>query len=119
MAKIFADECINYDLVLSLRKAGFDVLTVGEAKLIGRDDETIYKFTQTNHRILLTFDRGFGDIFRFDIAKSYGVIIVLISRIDRKNIADIIIKFLNRFEIRKLRGKLVIIAGNKIRISQR
>ncbi|HHE45969.1 MAG TPA: hypothetical protein ENL05_01315 [Candidatus Moranbacteria bacterium] len=119
MAKIFADECINYDLVLALRKAGFDVLTVKEVKLIGCDDETIYNFAQTNRRILLTFDRGFGDIFRFDIVKSYGVIIVLISRIDRKNIADIIIKFLNGFKTRKLRGKLVIIAGNKIRISQR
>ena len=71
MLKFFADECINKDIVMALRQQGFDVLTVREAGLTGADDENVLKFASENKRILLTFDRGFGDIFRFNISKSY------------------------------------------------
>ncbi|NCF75317.1 MAG: hypothetical protein GWO87_02425 [Xanthomonadaceae bacterium] len=33
MLKIFADECINWDIVFSLRQSGFDIVTVRDAKL--------------------------------------------------------------------------------------
>lgn len=121
MLKFIADECINWDIVVALREQGFDVLTIKEAKLTGADDDTVFSFACTNKRILLTFDRGFGDIFRFNISKSYGLMIVLISQMNKKEIIDIPLNFISIINKRgdNLRGKLIIIGKTKIRISQR
>ena len=77
--RVLADECVNTDVVLGLRENGVDVLTIKEAGLTGADDKTVFEFAVSNKRILLSFDRGFGDIFRFYIASSEGVIVVLIG----------------------------------------
>lgn len=119
MFKLFADECVNTDIVLVLRQSGFDVLTVKEAKLTGFDDETIFNFACSSKRILLTFDRGFGDIFRFNISKSSGIIVMLISQMSRDEIVGIILKFVFLIQSHGLDGKLAIIGKTKIRISER
>lgn len=117
MLKFFVDECVNLDVIIALRKQGFDILTVKDANLIGSDDETILNFARNNKRILLTYDRGFGDIFRFDIAKNFGIIIVLIGKMKKNEIIDIILSFINVINKQNdLRGKLAIIGKTKIRI---
>ena len=120
MLKIFADECVNMDVVFALRQNNFDTLTVKEAGLTGSDDEIIFNFANENKRILLTYDRGFGDIFRFNISGSSGVVIVLTSRMKKNEIVNIILSFMSTINKQSdLRGKLVIIGKNKIRITKR
>lgn len=117
MIKFFADECLHTDLIFALRDSGHDVLTVKQAGLVGTDDEGIYEFAKENGRVLLTFDRGFGDIFRFDIAKSFGVIIVRIGNMNREEIIRIVTSFFAMPEKPDFSGKLVIISKGKVRIS--
>ena len=120
MLKLFTDECVNWDVILALRQNGFDLLTVRDAKLTGSDDEAVFKFAYKNKRILLTYDRGFGDIFRFNISKSNGVIIVLTGRMKKNEIINIILGFMSTVNKQvDLRGKLVIIGKSKIRITKR
>lgn len=118
--KILADECVNTDVVMGLRENGLDVLTVREAGLTGSDDGTIFKFASENKRTLLSFDRGFGDIFRFNISKSHGVIVVLVGQMRRRTIVTIILNFLAVMKkTADLRGKLAILGRTKIRIINR
>ncbi len=120
MLKLFVDECINWDIVFALRQSGFDTLTVKDAELIGSDDETIFKFACENKKVLLTYDRGFGDIFRFNISKSNGVIIILTGRMKKDEIINIVLSFMSTADKQiDLRGKLVIIGKSKIRITER
>lgn len=119
MIKFFVDECINIDIILALRQKGVDVLTVKDAGLTGSDDEIVYNFAKDNHRVLLTFDRGFGDIFRFNISKSAGVIIILVNQMAYFEIADILFAFFLEIGKGNIRGKLVIIGKSKIRIRER
>lgn len=119
MLKIFADECIPSDVISALRCQNFDVLTVKEAGLTGTDDDAIFDFALENKRVLLTLDRGFGDIFHFKIAKSAGVIIILINQMSHQEIVHILLGFLSIAENRDLKSKLVIIGKTKIRISGR
>lgn len=102
-----------------MRNKNFDVLTIKEAGLTGSEDEIIFDFAFKNKRALLTFDRGFGDIFRFNISKSSGVIIILVNQIFREEIADILLNFISFIKSSDLKGKLVIIGKTKIRISGR
>ena len=120
MLKLFIDECINWDVVFALRQGGFDTLTVKDARLTGSDDETIFKFACENKRILLTYDRGFGDIFRFNISKSNGIIIILTGKMKKDEIINIVLSFISTVDKQiDLRGKLVIIGKSKIRITER
>jgi len=120
MLKLFVDECINWDIVFALRQNGFDALTVKDARLTGSDDETIFKFACENKRILLTYDRGFGDIFRFNISESDGIVIILTGRMKKDEIINIVLSFMSIVNKQiDLRGKLVIIGKSKIRITER
>ena len=118
--KFLADECVNADVVLGLREAGVDILTVREAGLTGSDDDTIFGFAVENKRVLLSFDRGFGDIFRFNIHKSSGVIVVLVGQMSKSEIIGIILTFLAALKSPAgLRGKLAILGRTRIRLINR
>ena len=120
MLKLFIDECINWDVIFALRQNGFDTLTVRDTKLTGSDDETIFKFACENKRILLTYDRGFGDIFRFNISESSGIIIILTGQMKKNEIINIILSFISTIDKQTdLRGKLVIVGKSRIRITER
>lgn len=110
---------VNTDTITALQQSGFDILSTREAKLSTRDDEDIFNFALKSKRILLTFDRGFGDIFRFPIQKSAGVIIILVHHMSKKEIIKITTGFLNSTAQKILKGKLVIIGKRTIRIIER
>ncbi|HAI74386.1 MAG TPA: hypothetical protein DCS28_04270 [Candidatus Moranbacteria bacterium] len=117
MSTFFADECINRDIILALRKNGFDILTVYEANLIGASDNTIFDFACREKRILLTFDRGFGDIFRFNISACFGIIVVLAGQFTADEIIGAFLNFIAVIEKNSgLKNRLAIIGKNKIRI---
>src|SRR3989344_5594725 len=119
MQRFFADECVTTDIVSALRQEGLDVTTVKEAGLVGSDDDAVFNFAVEKGLVLLTFDRGFGDIFRFNISKGAGVIIILISRMSREEIVAIIINFILFSKDRDMSGKLALVGKSKIRISER
>ncbi|MBU2635103.1 DUF5615 family PIN-like protein [Patescibacteria group bacterium] len=116
MLKILADECIHQDLIEALEKTGFDILTVDKANLKGVSDDFIFDFAVKNKRILLTFDREFGDFFRFNIRNSAGVVIVLISRMQKREIIRNTITFFKNIYKDDLERKLVIIGRTRVRI---
>ena len=118
--RVLADECVNTDVVLGLRENGIDVLTIKETGLTGADDKTVFEFAVSNKRILLSFDRGFGDIFRFYIASSEGVIVVLIGQMRKNDIVKIILTFFSIIKTRTgLRGRLAILGKTRIRLINR
>lgn len=115
--KIFADECVHMDVVVALRDSGFTVETVHDCDLSGVTDDEIFEHVLENKQILLTFDRGFGNMFQFDHAVSMGVVIVLIKQMQKEEIKEIVSQFFSSYK--NLVGKLVIIGKNKIRVLQR
>lgn len=117
MYKIFADECVHKDMIDALKSAGHKVITVHEPGLSGVSDVEIFNYSCKNDLILFTFDRGFGDIFKFDISDSGGVVIELISQMNKDEIINIALAFFS--EERDLKGRLTIINKTKIRIIER
>lgn len=118
MNKILADECVHQEIIKSLSQAGFDISSTKEIGLVGVSDDFIFNFAIKKKKILLTFDRGFGDIFRFDIKNSAGIVIVLISQMNKKEIIRNILVFFKSKIAKDLTGKLVIIGKEKIRIKE-
>ncbi len=112
-----ADECVPHDIVVAFRQAGYTVYTARECELQGKPDKEIFAYALVHQLTLFTFDRGFGDIFQFSHIKSSGTIIVLIKAMSRDEMVQIPLAF---FSVQSnLKGKLVIIGIQKIRIIER
>ena len=116
MLKIFADQCVYSDTVKTLRKEGFDVIWAREISLKKAPDEVIFNFAYSQKRILLTFDRGLGDFYRFDIAKSFGVVVILIKNRSIRGVILDTISFFRKFRERNFRKTLFIIRQNLVRV---
>jgi len=117
MHNILADECVHKDMINALRLAGHKILTARDATLSGATDETIFSYAVKNRLVLFTFDRGFGDIFAFNIADSSGVVIERINLMTKDEMIEIAVAFFN--EQKDLQGKLIIIDKMRIRIISR
>jgi predicted nuclease of predicted toxin-antitoxin system len=115
MLKILADECVHDDLIEGLKGEGFDVLNVREMEQ-GANDEKVFELAMKQKRILLTFDREFGNIFLFDIKNSFGVVIILIGQLKRERIINYTSAFLKSEIVKNMKGKLAILGKKKVRI---
>lgn len=60
MARLYADENFHFDIVVTLRGSGHDVLTSRDAGHAGRGfpDEDVLAFATVENRAVLTFNRG-------------------------------------------------------------
>lgn len=59
--RFLADECLDGRLIERLRRAGHDVSAVRDWWR-GASDHTILEIASHEHRILVTEDKGFGDL---------------------------------------------------------
>src|ERR1051326_6576448 len=60
--RLCANENVPAECVAALRQRGDDVLWIREAAR-GCDDNAVLAAAQAGGRILITFDKGFGDLF--------------------------------------------------------
>ena len=111
MYRIFSDECIHKDMIEALKSAGHVVETIYESGMSGATDAEVFDYATKNDLVLFTFDRGFGDIFKFNISNSSGIAIELINSMNKTEMIDIAVAFFS--EDRKLKSKLVIIGIKK------
>ncbi|MEI6072112.1 MAG: DUF5615 family PIN-like protein [Verrucomicrobiae bacterium] len=86
--RLCANENIAEDAVLSLRQAGHDVLWIREAAP-GISDESVLARAQFEGRLLLTFDKDFGDlVYRQGADASSGIILFRISQPSATAVAE-------------------------------
>lgn len=114
--RIFADHCVHTEVIESLRQRGFKIERAIEVNLEKSSDEEIFNYILETSQILLTFDKDFGNIIRFDIKNSAGVVIVYTEGILRDIVIKRVIKFFQRIKEKELKSTLFIIEPEKIRI---
>lgn len=74
--RILANENVPGEAIKALRERGHDVAWVRE-DAPGRSDNLILKRAQDENRILITFDKDFGELaFGFGLPASSGVILL-------------------------------------------
>ena len=77
--RMLADENLPGPVIRGLREHGHDVLSVKE-ELRGADDRTVLRVAQEEGRLIVTFDKDFGElIFRKGLPSSCGVILFRLS----------------------------------------
>jgi predicted nuclease of predicted toxin-antitoxin system len=109
MVKIFADHCVGKFFVESLRRSGADVLTASDAGMERATDEEIFDLAVAEKRILISFDRHFINIARFNIKSSAGMVIFEIDRLGRETIKNRMVDFFAAKTAARLNGRIFVI----------
>ena len=110
--RLIADENFPLPSVRSLREAGFDILSVQES-FSGISDPEVLRLAVREDRILLSFDRDFGDqIFHKDEPSPPGVVLLRFRPLSPLEPAELLLPILNTVGIE---GNFTVITRRHIR----
>lgn len=80
--RVLANENLPGPVIKTLRERGYEVLSVKET-IPGADDRTVLRLAQKERRLVVTFDKGFGELaFLFGLPSEEGVILFRLSGAD-------------------------------------
>ncbi|MBN2544011.1 DUF5615 family PIN-like protein [bacterium] len=120
MIRFVIDEDMQRSIGFLLEKNGYEVMDIRDFGLRGKSDEEIFKFAQLNNAIILTGDRGFGNILRFPLGQHYGIVVANFpNEIPTDEINNRILVCLKELEITDFWGNLIIIEKSKLRIKRK
>jgi predicted nuclease of predicted toxin-antitoxin system len=88
--RVIADENFPGDAVSTLRERGHDVVWV-RTDMPASSDTRILERAQTEARIVMTFDKDFGELaFRFGLPASSGVILFRITAVSSEYVTRMV-----------------------------
>ena len=92
--RFVANENVSRTVIHELRARGYDVLSVKES-MRAADDTSVLARAQAEQRIVLTHDKGFGELaFRYGLPATCGVILIRMtgmnSDADNRRVLDAI-----------------------------
>lgn len=76
MPTFLVDECVSLQTTLLLRALGFHTESIHALGLRGMADSEVFKIAQEGKAILLTYDRGFGNIRKYPPRSHNGIIVL-------------------------------------------
>lgn len=74
-----ADECTFSQTVLLMKEVGCEVRRVQDLGLSGSSDPVVFQTAQENDAVLVTTDRGFGDVRAYPPSSHHGIIVLKVS----------------------------------------
>lgn len=112
---ILANENFPEDAIVALRQRGHDVAWIG-TDAPGSSDEQVLARAQAEDRILITFDKDFGELaFRARLPASSGIILFRISTPSSAHIARAAVTVLDSRT--DWAGHFSVIEDNRIRMT--
>lgn len=114
MIRFLANENIPLESVRRLRKAGHDVLAVSESLPGARDTEVLTRAHQEG-RIVLTFDRDYGElIYRRGLPAPFGVVYLRFIPASPAQVAEVLAE-LQEVSGLTLAGRYTVVDPERIR----
>ena len=112
--KLLANESFPHASVLKLRHTGLDIIAIGEA-FSSISEEEVMLFAIALERVILTFDRNYGElIFKHGYKPMAGVIYFRIESFTADSIFILVIELLNDVNL-KIAGNFTVIDEENIR----
>ena len=114
MMRFLADENVSRAVINRLLNAGHDVLVVAETSA-GASDKDILDAAASEHRILITEDRDFGEMVIRQRLAVGGVLLLELDRLSSAMEAGTVSEFVAT-QAGRLMGNLVVIEPGRVRI---
>lgn len=115
--RIKLDENITVLAADVLSRAGHhDVHSVPDEAITGAPDAALWSVCQREHRMLVTFDLGFGDVRSYPPGTHYGVVLLRLTDQQPDVVLDVLRRFLATHDLDALAGCLVVVDDHRVRI---
>lgn len=114
--RVKLDENLPHDLAAALRRDGHDVHTVVEEQLAGESDPVVVAAATGEDRLLLTLDRGIGDVRRYPPGSHAGILVVRPAAQDPDSILSLIERLMRTHSLDELRSCVVVVEPLMVRI---
>lgn len=114
--KLKLDENLPHDLAVDLTGRGHDVDSVLDEQLGGQKDAVVVRAASGEDRMLLTLDRGVGDLRHYPPGSHAGVIVLRPANQDAESILQLVDRFLRSNQLEGLRGYIAIVEPQRIRV---
>ena len=115
--RFLADESCDFAVVRALLSAGHDVVTVKDLAP-GSPDSDVIRLALVERRTLLTEDKDFGQLVFASAVASPGVVYLRFPASARGDVADAVLKLVQR-EGADLARRFVVVQPGRIRITER
>ena len=114
MIRVLADENVPRVSVRHLRAAGYDIASIAEIAP-GASDSDVLQIARNEQRILVTFDRDFGElIYRKAEPAPSGVVFLRFIPHSPEEAAAVVRDLLSRAEI-KLSDRFTVVTRDEVR----
>ena len=114
--KLKLDENLPRDLATALRGDGHDVHTVVDEQLAGESDLVVVAAATDEGRILVTLDRGIGDLRRYPTGSHAGIFVLRPVAQDPDSILALIQRLVRTHPLDELRDCVSIVEPRQVRI---
>ena len=110
------DENLPHDLATALRGDGHDVHTVVDEQLAGESDPVVVAAATDEGRLVLTLDRGIGDLRRYPPGSHAGALVLRPVAQDPDSIPALIQRLARTHPLDELHSCVVVVEPRKVRI---
>jgi predicted nuclease of predicted toxin-antitoxin system len=92
---------------------------VKEAKLDGRPDSEIFRWAQSRHAIVITYDEDFADARSFSLGSHYGIVRLRVWPTTAEQTQNALERLMAQVPLSDIPGSLIIIDNQKIRLRRK
>ena len=113
--RLLANENFPGEAVIELRRRGHDIIWIREDSP-GNHDRHVLELAQKDNRILITFDKDFGELaFRFGLPASCRVILFRISMPNPEYVTHLAVAVLEQRD--DWTGKFSVVEDDRLRMT--
>jgi predicted nuclease of predicted toxin-antitoxin system len=114
--RLVADESCDFSIVIGVRSAGHDVVSITET-MSGVDDEKVIELARSERRLLLTEDKDFGQLVFAATKENSGIILIRYPTFARSTLTAAVTKLLaDRGDA--LYSKFAVLEPGRVRVTQ-
>jgi predicted nuclease of predicted toxin-antitoxin system len=99
-----------------LAAAGHDVDSVEDEGLAGADDPTVSAAATADGRLVITFDRGFGDIQRYPPGSHAGILVLRIDDQSAPSVVGALTELIATSDLADLAGCVAVYRNGDLRV---
>jgi predicted nuclease of predicted toxin-antitoxin system len=114
--KVKLDENIPVSTSQVLMKLGHDVETVIGEGLAGRDEATVLAAASSEDRLLVTLDRGFGDVRAYPPGSHGGIVVLRPDSQSVSLVLSTLSSLTTHHDLEEFRRCIVIDRGHLVRV---
>jgi predicted nuclease of predicted toxin-antitoxin system len=114
--KVKLDENLPGSSAPIFAQAGHDVDTVEDEGLAGRDDPTVAHTATEVGRLIVTLDRGFGDVQRYPPGSHAGILVLRVDDQSAASVRGALSDLVEVTDLDALAGCVAVFRGGNLRV---